>query len=41
LTEEQMAERRMAIAGLREIAKKLNISATHEEIKSWINEGRH
>ena len=41
LTEEQMARRRQAIAGLREIAKRLNIQATQEEIKSWIEEGRH
>ena len=41
LTEEEMAQRREAIAGLREIAKKLNIRATQEEIKSWIEEGRH
>jgi prevent-host-death family protein len=41
LTEEQIARRREAIAGLREIAKRLNIKATQEEIKSWIEEGRH
>ena len=41
LTEDQIARRREAIAGLREIAKRLDIRATHEEIKSWINEGRH
>jgi prevent-host-death family protein len=41
LTEEQMARRRKAIAELREIAKRLNIRATQEEIKSWIEEGRH
>jgi prevent-host-death family protein len=41
LTEEQIARRRKAIAELREIAKRLNIRATHEEIKSWIEEGRH
>ena len=40
LTEEQIARRREAIAGLREIAKRLNIKATQEEIKSWIREGR-
>lgn len=41
LTEEQIARRREAVAGLREIARRLNIQATHEEIKSWIEEGRH
>jgi prevent-host-death family protein len=41
LTEEQVARRRQAIAELRKIAKRLNIRATHEEIKSWIEEGRH
>lgn len=41
LTKEEIDRRREAIAGLREIAKRLNIKATHEEIKSWINEGRH
>lgn len=41
LTEEQIAQRREAIAGLREIARRLNFHASHEEIKSWIEEGRH
>jgi prevent-host-death family protein len=41
LMEEQIARRRKAIAELREIAKRLNIRATQEEIKSWIEEGRH
>jgi len=41
LSEEQIARRREAIAGLREIAKRLNIQATQDEIKSWIEEGRH
>jgi prevent-host-death family protein len=41
LNEEQVARRQKAIAGLREVAKRLNIQATHEEIKSWIEEGRH
>ncbi len=41
LTAEQIAQRREAVAGLRKIAKELNIRATPEEIKSWINEGRH
>jgi len=41
LTAEDIEQRRAAIAGLRQLARKLNIKATHEEIKSWINEGRH
>lgn len=40
LTEEQIARRRKAIAGLRGIASRLKINPTHEEIKSWIDEGR-
>ena len=36
-----MARRRKALKELREIANKLKINATHEEIKAWINEGRH
>ena len=40
LTAEQVAKRREAIAKLREIGRKLNINATHEEIKAWIAEGR-
>ncbi|HET7849568.1 MAG TPA: type II toxin-antitoxin system Phd/YefM family antitoxin [Pseudolabrys sp.] len=41
LTPEEIERRREAIAGLRQLARKLDIKATHEEIKSWINEGRH
>jgi prevent-host-death family protein len=41
LTPEQVAKRRKAIAELREIANRLKINATQEEIKGWINEGRH
>lgn len=41
LTEEEIARRREAIDGLRKIARELNIKATPEEIKAWINEGRH
>lgn len=40
-TPEQVARRRAAIAKLRQIASELKINPTHEEIKSWINEGRH
>lgn len=35
-----VAKRREALAALREIAARLKINATHEEIKGWINEGR-
>ena len=41
LTPEQLAQRRKAITELREIASRLKINATQEEIKSWIEEGRH
>jgi prevent-host-death family protein len=41
LTPEEIEERRRAIEGLRAIAKRLDIRATQEEIKSWIEEGRH
>jgi prevent-host-death family protein len=41
LTPEEIEERRKAIEGLRAIAKRLDIRATQEEIKSWIEEGRH
>lgn len=41
LTPEQVAERRKAIAELREIADRLKINASQEQIKSWIEEGRH
>ena len=33
--------RRKAWLELREIGRRLNINATHEEIKDWIEEGRH
>lgn len=41
LTPEQIAERKEAIKRLQEIAARLKINATQEEIKAWINEGRH
>jgi prevent-host-death family protein len=41
LSPEVVERRRRALAELRQIAKELKINATHEEIKSWINEGRH
>ncbi|MBM3530319.1 MAG: type II toxin-antitoxin system prevent-host-death family antitoxin [Alphaproteobacteria bacterium] len=37
---EAVAQRRKAIAELREMARKRGLRATHEEIKSWIEEGR-
>ncbi len=41
LTAEEIARRRVAIQKLREIAREINVKATPEEIKAWINEGRH
>jgi len=35
-----IARRRKALARLQEIAQELKINPSHEEIKSWINEGR-
>ena len=40
LTPEQIERRQQAGLNLREIGKRLNIGATQEEIKSWIEEGR-
>ena len=40
-TPEQIERRKQAIARLNEIANRLKINPTLEEIKSWINEGRH
>jgi prevent-host-death family protein len=41
LTEDEIARRRKAIEELRKIAREINVKATPEEIKAWINEGRH
>jgi prevent-host-death family protein len=41
LTPEQIARRRVAVTNLQKIARELNVGATQEEIKGWINEGRH
>lgn len=41
LSPEAVAKRRKAWQELREIGRRLNINATHEEIKAWIEEGRH
>ena len=38
---EIIEKRRKALKELREIADNLKINATHEQIKAWINEGRH
>jgi len=38
---EMIERRRLAIQQIRQIAGRLKIKATPEEIKSWINEGRH
>jgi prevent-host-death family protein len=40
-TPDKIARRRAAIKRIRQIASELKIKATHEEIKGWINEGRH
>jgi len=40
LTPEQIERRRQAGLNLREIGKRLNVGATQEEIKGWIEEGR-
>jgi prevent-host-death family protein len=41
LAEEEIAKRRQAFQEIRAFANKLKINATPEEIKEWINEGRH
>jgi prevent-host-death family protein len=41
LTPEAAERRRKALEKLREIGDRLNINATHEEIKAAIEEGRH
>ena len=41
MSPEAVERRRKAWMELREIGRKLKINATHEEIKSWIEEGRH
>jgi prevent-host-death family protein len=40
-TPEKIAQRRKAIAELREMARQRGLRVSHEEIKSWIEEGRH
>jgi prevent-host-death family protein len=38
---DKIEKRRQALKQLREIANELKINPTQEEIKRWINEGRH
>ena len=40
-TPEEIERRKAAVLRLNEIAARLKVNATQEEIKSWINEGRH
>lgn len=39
-TPEKIAERRRAMAELREMARKRGLRVSHKEIKSWIEDGR-
>jgi len=41
LSTDQIERRRAAALKLQEIARRLNVGATHDKIKQWINEGRH
>jgi prevent-host-death family protein len=41
LSEEEIAKRTQALLELRKFANEIKINATPEEIKEWINEGRH
>jgi prevent-host-death family protein len=41
LSPEAAEKRRKALKELRDIGRSLGINATHEEIKAWIEEGRH
>lgn len=38
---EAIARRRQAIAEIREMARKRGLRVSHDEIKSWIEDGRH
>jgi prevent-host-death family protein len=38
---DQVERRRAAALKLQEIARKFDVGANHDEIKEWINEGRH
>jgi prevent-host-death family protein len=41
LSPEAVERRRKGLKELREIGQRLQINATHQEIKAWIEEGRH
>jgi len=41
LSPEAVARRRQALKELLEIGQRLKINATQEQIKAWIEEGRH
>jgi prevent-host-death family protein len=41
LSPEEIEKRKTAIRNLRTLARELKIGATQEDIKEWINEGRH
>ena len=41
LSPEEIEKRKAAIRNLRTLARELKIGATQEDIKEWINEGRH
>jgi len=41
MSPEAIERRRKAWMELREIGQRLKINATHEQIKAWIEEGRH
>jgi prevent-host-death family protein len=38
---EEIEKRRQAIARLRANARRINLNVSHEEIKAWIEDGRH
>jgi prevent-host-death family protein len=40
MPEDLIAKRKQAIAEIREMARKRGLRISHEEIKSWIDEGR-
>ena len=41
ISADQIERRRAAALKLQDIARRLNVGATHDEIKEWINEDRH
>ena len=41
LTPEEVARQRQAMAEIREMARKRGLRISQEEIKSWIEDGRH